>query len=153
MSMLCSHFGSSKLNTRSLEQHTEENMQDQLPFLQVRQSTYKVSLIISATTVTTEAERSNCSITLLLLKLAALSLQGWRTQDRWCCQPGLHPAPGVLLAIDTNLLLCSSRQKDWKWFLPQLKWKSASSRLQYNEDKKHHSQNSHLITFLKFLKG
>lgn len=72
---------------------------------------------------------------LLLLKVAALTLHLEDPRD--VMLPARAPsAPALLLPLDTNLLLHSSRHNNWKWFLPQPKWKFASSGLQCNEDKK-----------------
>lgn len=144
--VLCSHFASSKLNTRPLEQNTEDARTGALSSSHTK---HTQGVLNYFSYNGNKRLKEAIAASLLLLKVAALTLHLEDPRD--VMLPARAPsAPALLLPLDTNLLLHSSRHNNWKWFLPQPKWKFASSGLQCNEDKKNHFQNIPLITFLKF---
>lgn len=130
--VLCSHFASSKLNTRPLEQNTEDARTGALSSSHTK---HTQGVLNYFSYNGNKRLKEAIAASLLLLKVAALTLHLEDPRD--VMLPARAPsAPALLLPLDTNLLLHSSRHNNWKWFLPQPKWKFASSGLQCNEDKK-----------------
>lgn len=121
-------------------------------FFNPPQSTQKLSLIIWLTTLKMEIARSNCSI--ILPSNVADPLVWRRTQSRWCRQTGLHPAPGLLLALPHAFCCTIPGTSTGSGFFPSClchgKLRFSPSRLRDNEEK-HTTARTALVYFLRLV--